>query len=164
MWRILILGMVCMIGAAESRPPAKKATAAPPAARKATGKKAPAKKSPENTALATVLTIPKDAVEIEPGTFQHKDAAGKVWHYRNTPFGVRKFEPEQINTTMGANSDADLMTAVDLGDSIQFERKMPFGTSKWTRKKSELSEAEKITWERFMQAKQNKTAKGTQED
>ena len=96
------------------------------------------------------LTLPKDAVEVEPYLWSHKDENGKVWHYRKTPFGLRKFEPETIPS--GASDDAAYMKAIDDGDSVRFERKTPFGLSRWSRKKTELTEAEKITYERDVRA------------
>jgi hypothetical protein len=40
--------------------------------------------------------------------------------------------------------------AVEEGDSIRFERPGPFGTYKWTTRKSELSEMERTVWNREM--------------
>ena len=39
---------------------------------------------------AAEAAIPKGATEIEPGVFKHKDASGKAFIYRKTPFGVIK--------------------------------------------------------------------------
>jgi len=101
------------------------------------------------TAPANVpLTIPKSAVEIEPGLWEHKDAKGKTWHYTKTPFGVRRFEPELLPPDTAA-VEADFITAFDKGgDTVEFERKTPFGKAKWTRKRVDLNDAEKLAVER----------------
>jgi hypothetical protein len=96
---------------------------------------------------AVGLTIPKDAVEVEPGLWSAKDAKGKVWHYRRTPFGVRKFEPETRPDTTA--EQAEFVTAFDEGgEVIRFERKTPFGKATWRRRKSELDAVELLAWKR----------------
>ena len=53
---------------------------------------------------------------------------------------------------------------VDKGDSVQFERKTPFGVNKWTRRKAELSGAERLAYEKAVQGKAaTATAKPAQE-
>ena len=93
------------------------------------------------------VTIPKDAVEIEPGLFQANDAAGKVWHYTRTPFGVRRFEPQNHEDTTAAEA-ARIMVDGEDANGVRFERKTPFGSTKWSRKKGDLNAAEKMALER----------------
>ncbi|MFN7921845.1 MAG: hypothetical protein U0Q16_17220 [Bryobacteraceae bacterium] len=112
-------------------------------------KQAAAKPKQETKAVvpAKAITIPKDAKEVEPGTFAAKDASGKMWHYRRTPFGVVRFEPqiEKDNT----RELAETITAFDDGsDTVRFERKTPFGKAEWKRKKSELNPSESLAWKR----------------
>ena len=57
----------------------------PKPADKDTAKKAAAKKPGP-------LTIPKDAVHNQDGTYSYTDKAGKKWRYVNTPFGVMRSE------------------------------------------------------------------------
>ena len=106
------------------------------------------------------LSVPKEAVEVEPGLFAAKDAKGKTWHYRRTPFGVRKFEPETVKDT--SEEDAEFMTATEDGDKIKFERKTPWGKAQWTKKKSELNGAETVAWKRISEGKNTQAAKGIQ--
>ncbi len=40
------------------------------------------------------------------------------------------------------------LRAFDEGDTVRFERKTPFGLSKYSKKKSELNEVERATFER----------------
>ena len=93
------------------------------------------------------LTIPKNAVEIEPGLWEYKDAKGKTWHYTKTPFGVRRFVPELVPDDSA--NEASFITAIDKGgDTVFFERKTPFGKAQWTRKRADLNDAEKLAVER----------------
>ena len=63
------------------------------------------------------IEIPKNAVESEPGTYRHTDAAGKKWIYRKTPFGVSRMEdrPAAVETVRLADPLADVK-AVEDGD------------------------------------------------
>jgi len=93
-------------------------------------------------AAASLPGIPADAKEIEPGLYRYTDPQGKTWLMRKTPFGVGKWEDKPDAQPVVVQS-AVPVTITDLGDSIQFVRDSPFGPSKWTRKKSELTEEEK---------------------
>jgi hypothetical protein len=129
-------------------------TSPPPAASAA----APAKKAPP------VAGIPKGAVETSPGFYRWTDKAGKVWTYRLTPFGVRRW-PAEADDPAQATADKesageDLITAVEQGDSIRFEKSTPFGKRTWVRKKTELSDSEQRIWD--LQRK-NSTASRTAE-
>ncbi|MBM3798045.1 MAG: hypothetical protein FJW31_29305 [Acidobacteria bacterium] len=117
----------------------------------APAKKAPAKKAAPAAAPAAKqqlapgsITMPANAVEIEPGLFQAKDAkTGKTWHYRRTPFGVSRFEPQVRKDTMVEEAGLIEITGKE-GDTINFERRTPFGKAKWSRKRAELNTAEKM--------------------
>jgi hypothetical protein len=112
-----------------------------PAAKAAESKEA--KQAP-----AKQLKVPEGAEQIEPYTFRHRDAQGKVWIYRETPFGIVRYEESKQAPVAPVASDNDMM-AFDSGDSIRFELKGLLGKSTWTRKKTEqLTEAEKKAWER----------------
>src|ERR1700690_2325575 len=104
-------------------------TSPPPAATRTT--KAPA-----------ATTIPKDAVETAPGFYRWTDTDGKVWTYRRTPFGVRRWAADSVDSGRNAadkrQSAGAPTTAVEQGDSIRFERATPFGKRAWVRKKTEL--------------------------
>lgn len=108
----------------------------------------------------TPLTVPKDAVETEPGFYKWTDKDGKVWTYRRTPFGVARWPADSApnhDKSSGANGAVAAeppagITATDAGDSIRFERATPFGKKTWSRKKSELTPDEKAVWERRQSA------------
>ncbi len=134
-----ILLAVCFVSfaSAQTAPSAKKAAPAP--ARKAAA--APAAK--QQLAPGSIA-IPVNAVEIEPGLFQARDAkTGKTWHYRRTPFGVSRFEPQVRKDTTVEEAAVIEITGKE-GDAIQFERRTPFGKAKWSRKRTELNAAEKL--------------------
>lgn len=129
-----ILLTICFAGLALAQ---NKNTATKPAAAKA---------EPSKPASGPV-TIPKDAVEIEPGLFQAKDDQGKVWHYTRTPFGVRRFEPQEQADTTAADA-ARMIVAGEENGVVRFQRKTPFGLTSWSRKKDQLNAAEKMAVER----------------
>ncbi len=140
-----ILLVVCFAGLALAQ--TKKA--APAAAKK---DPAPATVTKPQAPAAGPVTIPKDAVEVEPGLFQAKDASGKTWHYTRTPFGVRRFEPEHLRDTTAEEAER-IMVAGEEDGVVRFSRKTPFGTTGWSRKKDKLNAAEKMAVERAAQPK-----------
>ena len=109
---------------------------------------APAQDKPKNPeppskTPAPVLTIPADAKQIEPYTYRYTDPQGKTWIYRQTPFGVSRYEEKaQISNDTPA-PQAKPVKVNDKGDSYEFVTSSPFGEKKWTRKKTELSPEER---------------------
>jgi hypothetical protein len=101
---------------------------------------APDKEKPAKTApKVQALKLPKDAVQVEQFAWRHKDAEGKVWIYRQTPFGLVRLE-EGEETAAKAKAARPLesqVQAVEDGDEIRFERPGPFGKWRWTRKKTD---------------------------
>jgi hypothetical protein len=110
--------------------------------------------------------VPKNAKESLPGVYRLVDKDGKAWVYRKTPFGYQKSaetEPDeakaidhvkaeagtQVDTPFGKTTvprSAVTVKVTEDGDSVRFERPTPFGISRWTRKKSELTDEEKKLW------------------
>jgi hypothetical protein len=89
-------------------------------------------------------TVPAGAEKVDPATWRYKDSAGKVWIYRQTPFGLVHFEEK-------AEPEEPLpagMKAVEDGENVRFESTGPFGTVKWVKTKSELTDVERRVWER----------------
>ena len=115
----------------------------------------PAPKSAKAQTPEKPLTaIPSSAVQIEPGAYRWTDPKGKKWILFQTPFGIAKKEDDgqplrnkqtEVHTMEGVKISED-------GDSLKFEREGPFGTYKWSKKKTELSEEEKTAWERQQSA------------
>ena len=85
--------------------------------------------------------VPKGATRVEANLYRFTDAQGKTWLYRQTPFGISKWEDKPAEQTTVAEKPTAVIK--DLGDRMEFQRQTPFGMSKWTTKKTELSEEEK---------------------
>jgi len=124
------------------------AVAAAPAQKVADKKTAPAKKAVPQKSNA--MTVPSDAVLVEPGRWKHTDAKGKIWMYRESPFGIVRYEPEAVSVVAAADTG---MTVVEEGDSVRFTKPSPFGPRTWTRKKAELEGDELLTWNKFLEEK-----------
>jgi hypothetical protein len=89
--------------------------------------------------------VPADAQEIQPYLYRSTDAHGKKWLYRQTPFGLSKWEDKPVDAAAAAARAAENSVPVkvtDLGDSYRFEKDTPFGRTYWVRRKAELTEAE----------------------
>lgn len=68
---------------------------------------------------------------------------------RKTPFGEFKNAPDpQRGAPAPVQAAPGLRVAGESADTVTFERKSPFGPSRWQRKKSELSAEERAAWER----------------
>lgn len=84
--------------------------------------------------------IPKGATLVSPNLYRATDAQGKTWFYRQSPFGISKWEDKpEVQRTVAE----PLTTVHDLGDKVEFQRQTPFGVSKWVTKKTDLSAEEK---------------------
>jgi len=129
--------------------------------------KAAERKAPE-------ITLPSEAVEIEPYTYRYTDNQGKKWIYRKTPFGMVRSEDRPVSAQdvqKAQDQTARLVestTAVEDGDSVRFERVLPFGKTQWTRKKSELNEMERAVWNLLLEkraaAEKNSTSRVATKD
>jgi hypothetical protein len=118
--------------------PSKAPSQKPPQASKASQQKA----APEN-AKAQAPTIPAGAVEVEPYLYRYQDPSGKTWMYRQTPFGLSKWEETSTPAPPQPAAKSEPVVVTDLGDSVRFEKKTPFGVGTWVRKKTELNDEEK---------------------
>lgn len=90
------------------------------------------------------LSIPADAVRINDYTWRHTDKDGKSWIYRKTPFGLSKGPEETAAPAVKPDAPKPAIKVTDAGDTYRFERAMPMGAQVWTRKKSELTDEEKV--------------------
>ena len=122
-------------------------------------KKVKEKKSP---APPAELTLPAGAKQVDAATYTFTDAQGKKWIYRKTPFGLARLEDKPVEANAPPVAAGPEITAKEDGDTIRFERPGPFGTYRWQKKKSELTEDEKVAWQRA-QEKDSATAKAKQE-
>jgi hypothetical protein len=107
------------------------------------------KPSPDQKAKAPTPTpsIPPGATLVEPNLYRFTDSNGKTWNYRQTPFGITKWEETSAPAAHPApqpnQAKSEPVVVTDLGDSYRFQKKTPFGESNWVRKKSELTDEEK---------------------
>jgi hypothetical protein len=136
---ILLLSMstAALVAQQATQPAEKKAPA------KAAAKKSVVKKTATAPTQAAPLTLPAGAADKGNGEYQYTDGQGKKWVYRYTPVGLTRFEDGgQAEGKRSSIAVGDGLRAVEDGDVVHFERRTPFGLSKWTKKKSELDEGE----------------------
>jgi hypothetical protein len=127
----ILFPIAVMMLSAESVPSAKK---------DAKPKAAPA-------AAAKVTKIPDGAVQIDASSYRYTAPDGKTKLYVKTPFGIMSAD-EQAMTPAAANSHADETVKATLdGDTVRFERPSPFGTFRWQRKVTELTDEERAVWQ-----------------
>ncbi len=119
--------------------------------------KKPAQPTTQEKAAAQsqVQSIPAGATQVEPNLYRYTDSNGKAWNYRQTPFGISRWEATSASsseetshaapqaTPQANQAKSDPVKVTDLGDSYRFERKTPFGQSTWVRKKTALTDEEK---------------------
>ena len=103
--------------------------------------------------------VPVEAMPVSEGVWRWIDGQQKVWLFQETPAGLMKSEePKGAAAQLGptgqkvgdARPDAtlELITAKEVGDSIQFSRPGPFGKYSWVKKKTQLDRDETIVWDR----------------
>lgn len=114
--------------------------------------KSPATTRPVHSEKAPATIIPEGATRVEPYIYRYTDAQGRNWMYRQTPFGFTKWEEKDV--PKAASDSLEPIVVTDLGDSVRFSHKYPFGEQVWTRKKAELTEEDKAMIERSKQARQ----------
>lgn len=118
-------------------------TAALMAAQPTPAKPTPAKPAAKGAKAAKVAPpdpggLPKGAKPVGDLEWRWTDPKGKVWIYRKTPFGYAKMpETAATSVTPEAVRPTVVLTAVDLGDQVEFSRPGPLGLSRWTKKKTE---------------------------
>jgi len=107
--------------------------------------KTPVPQKPKTAAKAEApaTTIPQGATQVEPNLYRYTDSNGKTWLYRQTPFGLSKWEDIPAAAPQQPAAQSEQVAIVDLGDSVRFEKKTPFGAAHWVRKKTELTDDEK---------------------
>lgn len=112
--------------------------------------------APKAAAAAQAQTVPAGAVLVEPFTYRYTDSNGKVWMYRQTPFGISKWEESATPAPQPPPTKSEPVVVTDLGDSVRFARKTPFGGGTWVRKKTDLTDEEKA-WVSGQQEQSNPT-------
>ncbi len=88
------------------------------------------------------VKLPSGAQKIDDSSYRYRDAQGKTWIYTRTPFGFSRSE-EGAAKPVEVVAETNPVKVRDLGDSYEFVKSSPFGQSRWTRKKSELTPDER---------------------
>jgi len=129
-------------------------TFAAPADTKKKSTKTAAKTAAPKTNVVQPTVIPKDATPNSDGSYSYTDKDGKKWVYNKTPFGISKMQDMGSAGAVGAAAPkAQYVKAFDNGDTVRFERQTPFGTTKWEKKKSELTDEERTVLNQTQSAK-----------
>ena len=107
------------------------------------------KAAPKARAAApAAVTVPRDAEKIGEGVWRAKDAQGKVWIYKRTPFGLTRYQEECAEQPASAGQAA--VRVREAGpERVVFERKTPFGAKTWTKTPAELDEEERQAFEQW---------------
>lgn len=105
-----------------------------------TAKPAPVKKTAVKAAES--VTLPANAKKIGDGTWEHTDAAGKQWVYKQMPFGLTRMSKSELDARSGV-SLPEGMTVTEENGAYKFTRATPFGGVTYTKKADELSETER---------------------
>jgi hypothetical protein len=102
--------------------------------------KAPVKKA----AVAETIKLPSAAKPVADGTWEHTDAAGKQWIYKQMPFGLTKFSKADFDArSAGVNTIPPELTVVEENGAYKFTRRTPFGGVSYVKKSGELNETER---------------------
>ena len=110
------------------------------------------KAAPRKSVAPSNTEIPAGAVEVSPNIFNYTDPAGKKWVYYRLPYGISKtVAPPGAENTSAQRTDAAMpeATVTEQGDSLKFVRPGPFGNYTWVKKKAELDDLEKETYEEW---------------
>ncbi|MGQ9919421.1 MAG: hypothetical protein ACUVS7_18645 [Bryobacteraceae bacterium] len=102
---------------------------------------------------AAALTVPAGAEKVEEGVWRAKDAQGKAWIYKKTPFGMIRMEEQKAQAA--APEGAAVLRVVEArGGEAVFERQTPFGRRTWVRRAGEMDEEERRALEEGKKAQQ----------
>lgn len=104
----------------------------------------PAPKAKPGAAAA----LPADAEKVAEGVWRARDAQGRTWIYKRTPFGLTRYE-ESAPRQEAAAGPAGLRVREADGSRIVFEKKTPFGVRTWTKSPEELDSEERQALEEW---------------
>ncbi len=118
---------------------------------------APAKTTGKTATKKTVtpsnLEIPAGAVEVSPTVYKYTDKAGQKWIYYRMPLGISRSMDAPTPETNAAKQKSDAASpetkVTEQGDSLKFVRPGPFGNYTWVKKKADLDDLEKETYEQW---------------
>lgn len=118
-------------------------------------KPTPASTSPApKTSRPAPVAIPAGAKPVGPAAWEFRDAAGKEWLYRQTPFGISRSPKEALKAPSStAPKPSENITAVEEGEQVRFTRTGPFGATEWTKPAAALNDVEREALERTRKSK-----------
>lgn len=121
---------------------------------------APQTSRPTHSDRGSATAIPEGAIRVEPYIYRYTDTQGRRWMYRQTPFGITKWE-EKDAPKPAASDSLEPIVVTDLGDSVRFSHKYPFGEQVWTRKKAEFTDEDRAIMEQANNARRKAMEAGT---
>lgn len=98
---------------------------------------------------AAAVTLPADAEKISDGVWRARDAQGRTWIYKRTPFGLVRHEEAAAEPPAAA---AGLRVREAGPDRVVFERKTPFGLRTWSKGRQELDADERAALQQWEQS------------
>ncbi|MCS7043248.1 MAG: hypothetical protein NZR01_10700 [Bryobacteraceae bacterium] len=111
-------------------------------------KEAGRKDSGRPSAAAPAVTVPAGAEKLGEGKWRARDAQGRAWIYRRTPFGMVRYE-EKAGGESPAPETNYIRVREASGSRVVFERQTPFGLRTWSRSPEELDEDERRALEQW---------------
>jgi hypothetical protein len=113
---------------------------------------APAPNTPPDGA-EKVDKMPPDVVEVRTDIFRRVDENGKAWIYRRMPFGIFKSaESENMRQLLADPPDKQMVKELEDG-TLEFSKLTPWGVGRYTRKKEEMTDEEKVIWEKYKKSR-----------
>lgn len=103
-------------------------------------------------AKPAAVSVPAGAEKIEEGLWRSRDAQGRTWLYRKTPFGIVRLPEDKPQQAPAAEASSCRVVKVQSGEAV-FERDTPFGRRTWTRRLEELGAEERQALEEWKKAK-----------
>lgn len=118
----------------------------------AAAQKAPQKAAPRKKAESSAVSVPAGAEKVEDGLWRARDAQGKTWLYKKTPFGIVRLPEEKPQPAQPAEASSCRVVKADSVEAV-FERNTPFGRRTWTRRLDQLDAEERQALEEWKKAK-----------
>ncbi len=114
--------------------------------------KAPQKAAAQKKAEPAAVSVPAGAEKLEDGLWRARDAQGKTWLYKKTPFGIVRTPEEKPQPAQPPEASSCRVVKADSVEAV-FEKNTPFGRRTWTRRLAELDEEERRALEEWKKAK-----------
>lgn len=89
------------------------------------------------------VTLPADAKKIGEGVWEHTDAQGKAWVYKQMPFGLTKIAKADLDARSNVSLPDGMSVTAEAGGKYKFSRRTPFGPVSYVKAEDELSEMER---------------------